>query len=113
MRFLALNGGKGIDGFRGLESSGFAGMASYRFTGKEWAFGLYGWDNSPDLSVVAKHFGGGGHRKACGFRAPDLSVMTVQPLPTSHVEGETPKEIVFPCNVQWRERIPNQVHIPQ
>jgi oligoribonuclease NrnB/cAMP/cGMP phosphodiesterase (DHH superfamily) len=33
-----------------------------------WTISLRGHDSSPDLSVIASHFGGGGHPKASGFR---------------------------------------------
>jgi nanoRNase/pAp phosphatase (c-di-AMP/oligoRNAs hydrolase) len=33
-----------------------------------WYISLRGHDNSPDLSIIAKHFGGGGHAKAAAFR---------------------------------------------
>lgn len=33
-----------------------------------WIISLRGNDNSPDLSLIASHFGGGGHAKACGFK---------------------------------------------
>ena len=33
----------------------------------EWAISLRGHKNSPDLSVIAGVFGGGGHAKASGF----------------------------------------------
>ncbi len=34
----------------------------------DWYYSLRGTDTSPDLSLIAKHFGGGGHPKASGFR---------------------------------------------
>ena len=33
-----------------------------------WIISLRGNDTSPDLSLIATHFGGGGHAKACGFK---------------------------------------------
>jgi nanoRNase/pAp phosphatase (c-di-AMP/oligoRNAs hydrolase) len=33
-----------------------------------WYISLRGNDNSPDLSVIAKHFNGGGHAKAAAFK---------------------------------------------
>ena len=32
-----------------------------------WFISLRGSENCPDLSIIAKHFGGGGHKKAAGF----------------------------------------------
>jgi oligoribonuclease NrnB/cAMP/cGMP phosphodiesterase (DHH superfamily) len=33
-----------------------------------WMISLRGNETSPDLSLIASHFGGGGHAKACGFK---------------------------------------------
>lgn len=47
-------------------------MIPFRFNGKQWIFSLYT-DKEIDLSVIAKEkFGGGGHKKACGFQVNDL-----------------------------------------
>ena len=45
------------------------GCMSYQWNGKSWNFSLYGVPGKPnvDLSVVAKKYGGGGHRSACGY----------------------------------------------
>jgi hypothetical protein len=32
-----------------------------------WYMSMRGTKNSPDLSVISKHFGGGGHTRAAGF----------------------------------------------
>jgi hypothetical protein len=45
----------------------------FKWTGKEWSISLY---HAPgkehhDLSLIAKKYGGGGHRGACGFRIKD------------------------------------------
>lgn len=45
----------------------FGVIWSYWAEKDEWYISLRGSDNSPDLSAIAKIFGGGGHPKACGF----------------------------------------------
>jgi len=40
---------------------------SYWVEKDEWYLSLRGTDSSPDLSIIAKTFGGGGHPKASGF----------------------------------------------
>ena len=44
----------------------------YYFTGKEWAVSLYRAPGKEhiDLSEIASHYGGGGHKGACGFKLP-------------------------------------------
>lgn len=44
------------------------GCLSYFWDGKKWRFSLYGVPGKPDvdLSVIAKRYGGGGHKQACG-----------------------------------------------
>ncbi len=49
-------------------------LFGFTFTGKDWRVSLY---HAPgkehhDLSVIAKLYGGGGHRGACGFRTKSL-----------------------------------------
>lgn len=50
------------------------GLMGFYFNGKEWVVSLY---HSPhhkehDLSAIARKFGGGGHKGACGFRCGKL-----------------------------------------
>lgn len=68
MKFVAINGARGSGAFSYVDVAGYDGMVGYTFAGDKWSFGLYGWDNSPDLSPIATAFGGGGHQHACGFR---------------------------------------------
>ena len=44
------------------------GCLSYFWSGKKWCFSLYGVPGKDhiDLSLVAKRYGGGGHKQACG-----------------------------------------------
>lgn len=48
----------------------FDGMLTYAYLSDLdiWKVSLYGYDHSPDLSKIAKKFGGGGHKRACGFQ---------------------------------------------
>jgi hypothetical protein len=46
----------------------FGVVWNYNIDTQTWYVSLRGHDYSPDLSVIAKHFGGGGHAKASGFR---------------------------------------------
>lgn len=49
------------------------GLLGFTFTGKDWRVSLYGIPNKDiDHSVIAKKYGGGGHRGACGFRCSTL-----------------------------------------
>lgn len=43
----------------------------------EWHCSLRGHDDSPDLSLIAGHFGGGGHMKASGFKLTDKSICDI------------------------------------
>ncbi len=92
--FFALNGGRGTGPFDSLDKDGFDGMMVYKFTGTEWKISLYGWDGSPDMSEIAKSFGGGGHRAACGFRLGNLHpTIQIYPLNQDRTDpGETPPD---------------------
>lgn len=50
------------------------GLIGFTFGGNDWRVSLYGVPGKPDidLSPIAKKYGGGGHRQACGFRAKTL-----------------------------------------
>ena len=88
--FFALNGGRGTGPFDSLDKSGFDGMMVYRYTGTEWKISLYGWDGSPDMSEIAKNFGGGGHRGASGWRLDSLHpTIQLYPLVEHPEPGET------------------------
>lgn len=47
-------------------------MVPFQFNGEVWKFSIYSTKDSVDCSSIAKQFGGGGHRKAAGFRVKDL-----------------------------------------
>lgn len=44
-------------------------LMGFTILGSRWRFSLYGAPSRPDLdlSVIAKKYGGGGHKQACGF----------------------------------------------
>lgn len=46
----------------------FCVIWSYNLKENTWFVSLRGSDSSPDLSVIAKHFNGGGHLKAAAFK---------------------------------------------
>lgn len=52
------------------------GCLAFRFDGKagHWTVSLYGVPGKPDidLSAIAKKYGGGGHKQACGFQCREL-----------------------------------------
>jgi oligoribonuclease NrnB/cAMP/cGMP phosphodiesterase (DHH superfamily) len=60
----------------------FGVVWNYNIDTQTWYVSLRGHDTSPDLSIIAKHFGGGGHAKASAIRieAPNnlLSLFTIQ-----------------------------------
>ena len=47
-------------------------MIPFVFTGKHWTFSLYTTKEEVDCSIIAKSKGGGGHKKAAGFKLKDL-----------------------------------------
>ena len=46
------------------------GAACFHFDGKQYNFSLYNDNGLVDCSLIAKQFGGGGHKGAAGFRLP-------------------------------------------
>lgn len=60
----------GID----YHKDGYDGCACFHYDGqrKLWAFSLYNDNGEVDCSVIAKQYGGGGHRGASGFVTKDL-----------------------------------------
>ena len=51
-------------------------MIPFRFDGKEWSYSLYT-TKDIDCSALAKKYGGGGHKKAAGFKA-DFNLFTAR-----------------------------------
>ena len=54
----------GID----YHKDGYDGAACFHFDGKVYNFSLYNDNGLVDCSIIAKQFGGGGHKGAAGFR---------------------------------------------
>lgn len=48
-------------------------LLGFNYDGAKWKVSLYGIEGrSPDLSLIAVKYGGGGHRNACGFTCEEL-----------------------------------------
>lgn len=48
-------------------------MVGFGYTGRQWSFSLRTTHEDVDVSLIAKQFGGGGHRKAAGFAVDDIN----------------------------------------
>lgn len=73
LKFLALNdSSRGSLTFDALDKpeTGHDALMLFYWSGKHWEFSLYHAKHRTDLDLsnIAKRFGGGGHRGACGFR---------------------------------------------
>ncbi len=57
------------------------GLLGFNFDGSkgDWRVSLYGVPGKPevDLGAIAKKYGGGGHRQACGMRISSLDIMVI------------------------------------
>ncbi len=49
-------------------------MIPFQWSGQFWKFSLYTTKSTIDCSVLAKKYGGGGHKGAAGFQLNDLSI---------------------------------------
>jgi len=56
----------------GDEVKNYPFVIAYAHTGKEFSVSLYSTNSTIDCSVIAKAFGGGGHKGAAGFRCTEL-----------------------------------------
>ena len=65
----------------------------WRWTGSKVLVSLYGVPHKPevDLSDIARFYGGGGHRQACGF---EVSLEWISKLLNGTAEDVEPKEVV-------------------
>lgn len=54
-------------------SPGYDGVACFHYANGMWNFSLYNDNGEVDCSVIAKQFGGGGHKGAAGFRIKDIN----------------------------------------
>jgi uncharacterized protein len=73
LKFLALNTARcNSQTFAALDKpeTGHDALMAFYWNGEAWTFSLYHAAHRPDidLSVIAKKYGGGGHKGACGFR---------------------------------------------
>ena len=76
LRAICLNGGGfSSDVFKSVyDESKHDVMMPFQFDGKQWIFSMYT-TKDLDLSVIAKKWGGGGHKQACGFQVPDAGLV--------------------------------------
>ena len=52
-------------------NKGYDGAVSFYYDGESWNFSIYS-ENVVDCSIIAKQFGGGGHKGAAGFRLKNI-----------------------------------------
>jgi len=74
LRFLALNSGGNSLTFASAEKPEHDGLLMFRWGADKWRVSLYHSQahKERDLSEIAKKYGGGGHRGACGFECSEL-----------------------------------------
>lgn len=77
LKFLAMNTtARNSQAFaaKDVPETGHDALLKFNFTGDKWDCSMYHAKHRTDLdlSAVAKKYGGGGHRGACGFRASSL-----------------------------------------
>lgn len=78
LRCICLNGGGfSSDVFKSVyDESKHDAMMPFKYDGKDkqWVLSLYG-TKDIDLSLIAKKWGGGGHKSACGFQVKDITTV--------------------------------------
>jgi nanoRNase/pAp phosphatase (c-di-AMP/oligoRNAs hydrolase) len=47
-------------------------MIPFCFDGKQWTVSMYTKNKEIDVSIIAKKYGGGGHKNAAGFQCKEL-----------------------------------------
>jgi len=57
----------------------YDGVACFHYQNNKWNFSLYNDNGHVDVSLIAKGFGGGGHKGAAGFVVEDLNTVFTQP----------------------------------
>lgn len=77
LTFLALNTARcnsNTFAARDVPETGHDALMAFFYNGEGWTFSLYhaAHRKDIDLSKIAVHYGGGGHRGACGFRCAEL-----------------------------------------
>lgn len=96
IKFLALNAAQGnsLSFSEHKELEKYDALFFFRYNGeaRNWMISLYSNTKCPkdiDLSVIAKKYGGGGHKGACGFTVADINLIIAPPL-TEYVQAESP-----------------------
>lgn len=82
-RFLALNTARCNSlTFTAALQPEHEGCLAFCWVGDKWRVSLYGVPSKPELdfSEIAKKYGGGGHRQACGFETASLPFVQPQAL---------------------------------
>ena len=69
-------------------NDGYDGAACFHFANGLWNFSLYNDNGEVDCSVIAKQFGGGGHKGAAGFRVKNLPYNLSELYDTLHQEDK-------------------------
>lgn len=54
---------------------GYDGAACFHYANDVWNFSLYNDNGEVDCSIIAKQYGGGGHKGASGFRVNDITTI--------------------------------------
>ena len=67
-------------GFDSLKKGLFSAMIVYNHDGKKYKVTIYSDESGPDVSVVAKEYGGGGHEHAAGFYCENLPFKYIRKL---------------------------------
>jgi oligoribonuclease NrnB/cAMP/cGMP phosphodiesterase (DHH superfamily) len=75
-KILCLNRGGGISSqdMFGMDIDKYKFVIAYCFNGKQWTYSIYSTDPDVDVSVIAKKYGGGGHKGASGFSSDEKLV---------------------------------------
>lgn len=71
---VIIGGDKGSSRFGGYEHNCQIMVVVQKVGTRFWRYHLYSRDDGPDVSEIAKSFGGGGHKHAAGFQHEDLLV---------------------------------------
>jgi len=76
---IAMNGGLGLQIFDSVWCDKYDMMITFSTNGEQWRVSLYqtGRENV-DCSVIAKKYGGGGHKGAAGFQCKELPFSIVE-----------------------------------
>lgn len=74
LRAICLNGGSNSGSFISVyDENKHDIMIPFRYSRNKWVISLYTTKDNIDCSVIAKTYGGGGHKKAAGFQVKDIS----------------------------------------